>query len=116
MNKDIFCKIAAGEIPADIVYEDDYVVAFRDIQPQSPVHVIIIPRKHIAKLTDTTQADAELLGRILLAADNVARITGIAQTGFRLIANTGPDAGQEVDHVHFHVMGGEHIGPMRCLR
>lgn len=116
MDKDIFCKIAAGEIPADIVYEDDYVVAFRDVQPKAPVHVLIIPRKHISKLTDATPEDANLLGRILLAADNVARITGVAQNGFRLIANTGPDAGQEVDHVHFHVMGGEPMGPMRCNR
>ncbi|HZD60144.1 MAG TPA: histidine triad nucleotide-binding protein [Anaerolineae bacterium] len=112
MEKDIFCKIASGEIPADIVYEDDELVAFKDVKPQAPVHVLIVPRKHISKLSDMTTGDVELLGRIMLAANKIAKLTGIAESGYRVIANNGPDAGQEVYHVHFHVLGGRRLGPL----
>jgi len=112
MEKDIFCKIIAGEIPADIVYEDDDVVAFKDVNPKAPIHILVVPRKHIPKLDDAGDEDAELLGRIILAANKVARLTGVAESGYRLIANTGPDAGQEVYHIHFHVLGGKRLGPM----
>lgn len=111
-EKDLFCKIIDKEIPADIVYEDDNVLAFRDIDPQAPVHVLIVPKKHISKLTDATEPDAELLGQIVLAANHIAEQEGIAESGYRLIANTGPDAGQEVFHVHFHVLGGRKLGKL----
>lgn len=114
MERDLFCKIASGEIPADIVYEDNDVVAFRDINPKAPVHVLVVPRKHIAKLSEASKADAELLGKVVLAANMVAKLEGIEESGYRLIANTGPDAGQEVYHIHFHVLGGGRVGPMVC--
>lgn len=112
MEKDLFCRIIEGEIPADIVYQDDDVVAFRDIKPAAPVHVLIVPRKHIAKLSDATAEDAELLGKVLLAANKIAEIEGVKESGYRLIVNTGSDAGQEVFHVHLHVLGGKPLGPM----
>ncbi|MDI6816075.1 MAG: histidine triad nucleotide-binding protein [Actinomycetota bacterium] len=108
----LFCKIIAGEIPATVVYEDDDVVAFKDISPQAPVHVLIVPRAHIERLSDATEADASLLGKIVLAGNRVARLSGVAKSGYRLIANTGPDGGQEVFHVHFHVLGGKRLGRM----
>ncbi|MBE0448434.1 MAG: histidine triad nucleotide-binding protein [Actinobacteria bacterium] len=112
MEKDIFCRIASGEIPADIVYEDDELVAFKDVRPQAPIHILIVPRKHISKLDDATAEDAELLGRLMLTAIKVARLIGIAESGYRVIANNGPDAGQEVYHIHFHVLGGRRLGPL----
>lgn len=112
MEKDIFCKIASGEIPADIVYEDDEVVAFKDVRPHAPVHILIIPRKHMARLDDATAEDKELLGHILLTASKVAKLTGIDAGGYRVVENNGPDAGQEVEHLHFHVLGGKRLGPL----
>lgn len=112
MEKDLFCRIIAGEIPADIVYEDDRVVAFKDINPKAPVHVLIVPRKHISRLDEATDEDAELLGHIVLTANKVAKLNGITESGYRLIANTGPDAGQEVYHIHFHVLGGKRLSPL----
>lgn len=112
MERDLFCRIIEKEIPADIVYEDEYVVAFRDIHPKAPVHVLIVPRKHIAKLADVTEENTDLIGRIVLAANKIAESEGILESGYRLIANNGPDAGQEVYHVHFHVLGGRKLGPM----
>jgi histidine triad (HIT) family protein len=100
----IFCMIAAGEIPASIVYEDDVVVAFRDLNPQAPVHVLVVPRAHHAGLGD--DVPATVLASLLAAAPRVAEVTGIAQTGYRTIVNTGPDAGQTVAHLHLHVIGG----------
>ncbi|HEY3374838.1 MAG TPA: histidine triad nucleotide-binding protein [Candidatus Aquicultor sp.] len=114
MEKDLFCRIVEGEIPADIVYRDDDVVAFRDISPAAPVHVLIVPKKHVAKLSDATEADAVLLGKIVLAANKIAEKEGILESGYRLIANTGANAGQEVMHVHFHVLGGKELGPLLC--
>jgi histidine triad (HIT) family protein len=111
-EKDLFCKIAAKEIPADIVYEDDDILAFRDINPQAPVHVLVIPKKHITKLSDLDEADTGLLGKIILAASRIAKQEGISESGYRLIANTGPDAGQEVFHIHFHILGGRALGRM----
>ncbi|MDI6715865.1 MAG: histidine triad nucleotide-binding protein [Actinomycetota bacterium] len=106
MEKDLFCKIVDREIPADIVYEDDQVLAFRDIRPQAPVHILIIPKKHISKIAGVEQEDAELLGRIMLVANALARKEGVAEDGYRLVVNNGPNAGQEVYHVHFHLLGG----------
>jgi len=112
----IFCKIAAGEIPSRKVYGDDQVVAFHDIQPQAPVHLLVIPRKHIASLNDATPEDTEVLGRLLLAARKVAEDAGIAGSGYRVINNCGKDAGQVVFHIHLHVLGGEDLGPLTAPR
>ena len=105
----IFCKIAAGEIPAAKIYEDDHAVAFRDINPQAPVHVLVIPRRHIASLKDATPDDEAVLGRVLLAAARVAREEGLDERGYRTIFNTGAGAGQSVFHLHVHVLGGRDL-------
>lgn len=101
----IFCRIAAGQAQAEILYQDDDVVAFRDVNPQAPSHILVIPRKHIARLADAGPEDEGLLGRVVLAATEVARQEGIGE-GFRLVVNNGRPAGQSVFHVHFHVLGG----------
>ena len=106
----IFCKVAAGDIPADIVYQDDEVVAFRDIQPQAPTHILIIPRRHIASLLETGEGDAALLGRLQTTAVEIARSEGLDQSGFRLVTNTLAGAGQSVFHVHLHLLGGRKLG------
>jgi histidine triad (HIT) family protein len=102
----IFCKIAAGDIPANFVFEDPDVVAFRDLNPQSPVHVLVIPRKHIAGFDEVTNEDRALVGRVAQAAAAVARQEGVADSGFRIVVNRGPDAQQSVPHLHMHVLGG----------
>ncbi len=100
----IFCKIASGEIPAQIVYKDDEFVAFRDINPQAPVHILIIPRKHIPKLYDTD--DEKLLGKMLVLANEIAKKEGISEDGYRIVINTNRNAGQSIDHLHLHLLGG----------
>jgi histidine triad (HIT) family protein len=100
----LFCKIAAGEIPADIVKRTDKFVAFRDISPQAPTHVLVIPTYHIASLNDAK--DPDLLGRMLAFARDLARELGIAERGYRVVANTNPDGGQTVFHLHLHLLGG----------
>ena len=106
----IFCKIAAGEIPSKKVYEDDEFVAFHDINPAAPVHVLVIPRKHIETLSDCTESDAPLLGRMLVLVARLADQLGVAytggETGFRTVINTGPGSGQEVYHLHAHILAG----------
>ena len=106
MSDCIFCKIAAREIPASIVHEDDEVVAFRDVHPEAPVHLLIVPRRHVASLAEAADADGALLGRILLAARDLAVSEGIDASGWRLVTNRGPGAGQTVLHLHFHLLGG----------
>ncbi|MGB5734591.1 MAG: histidine triad nucleotide-binding protein [Thiohalocapsa sp.] len=106
MSDTIFGKIASGEVPADIVYEDEHVVAFRDLSPQAPTHVLVIPRKAIPTLNDADDSDAELIGRLLLAAAKVAEQEGIAAAGYRTIINCNAGAGQTVYHLHVHVLGG----------
>ncbi len=105
----IFCKIIAGEIPAERVFEDDRVLAFRDISPAAPTHVLIIPKQHIATLDDLTGADADLLGSIVQAGQEIARREGLAQA-YRLVVNCGKPAGQAVFHLHFHLLGGRALG------
>ena len=105
----LFCRIAAGELPSDRVHEDDEVVAFRDIAPQAPVHVLLIPRRHIASAQDLTGSDAPLLGRLFSVGAQVAREEGIASDGYRVVTNVGPRAGQSVDHLHFHLLGGRSL-------
>jgi len=108
MSEDLFLKIIAGEIPSTKVYEDEYVYAFRDINPVAPTHVLIVPRKHIRDVDDLTPEDAELMGRILLAAQKIAAQEGLTN-GYRIVVNTGPNAQQSVFHIHFHLIGGRQM-------
>ncbi len=105
----LFCRIVAGEIPATLVHEGDDVLAFRDIDPKAPTHVLVIPRRHIASLDHVGDGDRDLLGRLLLVARDVARAEGL-EGGWRVVANVGPDGGQSVDHLHVHVLGGRSLG------
>lgn len=107
----IFCQIVAGQLPATMLYQDDEITAFRDIQAQAASHVLIIPNRHIASLGDTSDADIELLGRILRVAVKLAREEGIADSGYRVATNTGHDAQQSVNHLHFHLLGGNTLLP-----
>jgi len=109
MSDCIFCKIAAGDIAADFVYQDDDVVAFRDITPQAPTHILVIPRRHISTLLDTTPETDRLLGRMQLAAVEIARREGLAERGFRLVTNCLEEAGQSVFHLHLHLLGGRRL-------
>ncbi len=102
----LFERIARREIPADIVYEDDHVLAFRDINPQAPVHVLVTPKKLIPRLGEAVEEDRELLGRLLLAATTIARQLGVSESGYRVVINHGPDAGESVPHLHLHLLGG----------
>ena len=106
MESCLFCRIAAGDAPARVLFADDEVVAFHDVNPQAPVHVLVIPRRHIASLDDTSGGDAALLGTLMEAAVRAARETGVAGGGFRIVANTKRDGGQTVAHLHLHVLGG----------
>ena len=102
----LFCKIAGKEIPAKIVFEDDETLAFRDIHPVAPTHVLVIPKKHIVSLTDAQDSDQALLGKLLLTAKRVAELEGRSGEGYRTVLNSGPNAGQSVFHVHIHVIAG----------
>jgi histidine triad (HIT) family protein len=102
----LFCRIAAGEVPADKSYEDDLVLAFRDINPKAPTHLLLIPRRHVDSAADLAETDAEMLGRLFAVAAKLARDAGIAERGFRMVTNSGPAAGQSVGHLHFHLLGG----------
>ena len=101
----IFEKIIRREIPAEIVWEDDDVLAFRDVNPQAPVHVLVVPKRVIPRLADTVEADAALLGRLLLASRRVAEKLDLLTSGYRVVINSGPDAGESVPHLHLHVLG-----------
>ncbi|MFA6320678.1 MAG: histidine triad nucleotide-binding protein [Candidatus Omnitrophota bacterium] len=102
----LFCKIANKEIPAKIVFEDPRIIAFEDVSPQAPVHVLLIPKRHIEKISDLTEADAELAGYLILAAKRIAKERGIHDSGYRLVMNCNKDAGQAVFHLHLHLLGG----------
>ena len=102
----LFCRIVAGEIPSTSVHDDDLVIAFRDIAPRAPTHILLIPRRHIPSAADLVEADGPLLGRLFSVAADLARSEGIADAGFRLVSNVGRWGGQTVDHLHFHLMGG----------
>jgi histidine triad (HIT) family protein len=106
MSKNVFQKIIDREIPAAIVFEDDLVLAFRDNNPKAPVHVLIVPKKNIPRLADAQPDDHKLLGHLLLKAAAVAAQLGLAKTGYRLVINNGPDAGESVPHLHCHILGG----------
>jgi len=110
----LFCRIVAGEIPATIVYETATMLAFRDINPKAPSHILVVPKLHYADIGMLAPTDPALAGDLLNAVAVVAESEGLSETGFRTIFNTGPDSGQEVAHVHAHVLGGAPLGPMVC--
>jgi len=105
----LFCRIAAGEIPANVVRSEEDVVAFRDINPQAPLHVLVIPRRHIPSVPALEAADGALVGRLFLVARDIAREEGVEEAGYRLVVNVGPAAGQSVPHLHLHVLGGREL-------
>jgi len=109
MSDCLFCKFVSGEIQPDVVYEDDEVLAFRDVNPQAPTHVLVIPKRHISTLNDLQADDAALIGRLYLAAQQVARDEGIAEPGYRTLINCNPEAGQSVFHIHLHLLGGRRM-------
>ncbi len=110
METDIFCKIIEGKAPAEIVYRDEEIIAFKDIHPRAPVHILIIPKKHIRSVCELTPEDAPVLGKMALVADKVAKREGIFESGFRLVLNCGPDSGMIVPHLHMHLLGGRRMG------
>jgi histidine triad (HIT) family protein len=105
----LFCRIVAGEIPSDQVFSDDQVIAFRDLAPKAPVHVLVIPRRHLDSVADLAETDAPLTAALIGAANEAARREGIAESGYRVVTNTGDDAGQSVGHLHLHVLGGRRM-------
>lgn len=109
MSDDLFLKIIAREIPADIVHEDDDILAFRDIQPQAPVHVLVIPKRRIRTLNDLEAGDAELVGKMVLVARRIAADEGLADDGYRLVFNCNEHGGQSVYHIHLHLLGGRQM-------
>jgi len=105
----IFCKIASGEIPSELIYEDEDVVVFPDINPLTPVHLLVIPRKHVSSLAEMADDETPLIGKMVKVANKVAKEQGISENGYRLTINSGADAGQVVFHLHMHLMGGRHL-------
>jgi len=109
MEDCIFCKIINKEIPAELVFEDELIVAFNDINPQAPIHILIIPKEHFASLNDIPEEKKDILSHILLRARHIARNLGIDEKGYRIVLNTAKDSGQEVFHIHFHLFGGRRM-------
>lgn len=114
MENCLFCKIIKKEIPSTIVYEDEEVLAFRDINPVAPVHVLVIPKKHISSLVDLEPEDEAIVGKIYTIINKIAKQENIFESGFRVIVNYGEDGGQEVKHLHFHLIGGKKLGTKIC--
>jgi histidine triad (HIT) family protein len=110
MSECLFCRIIEGRIPAKILYQDEHTLAFDDINPQAPVHSLVIPKRHVLSVHTLEESDQVLLGRLLVTCNKVARDKGLSDRGFRLVVNTGHDGGQTVSHLHFHVLGGRHLG------
>lgn len=110
MEDCIFCKIAGHKIPSEIVYEDEEIVAFKDVNPVAPVHILVVPKRHIESIASLTDDDKELVGRVILAANKLAQEASVDKTGFRVVVNHGRDAGQSVPHIHFHLLGGRPLG------
>lgn len=108
-NECIFCKIVAGELPAERVFEDDRMIAIRDIDPAAPIHVLVIPREHIGSLDDLSPDQNELAGHLMRGVAEVARLEGVAERGYRMVVNTGREGGQTVDHLHLHLLGGKQL-------
>lgn len=109
MSDCIFCKILKGEIPSTKVYEDDKVYAFNDINPEAPVHVLIIPKEHIANINELNEVNVNVISHIFLVAKHIAKQLGIAEDGYRIVSNCGRDGGQTVSHIHFHLLGGKSL-------
>ena len=112
MKDCIFCQIAEGNVKADIVYQDDKAVVFKDIHPKKPIHWLVIPKKHLASINELEAGDSELAGHLLITAKKLAMEYGFADNGYRVIINTRAHGGQEVDHLHIHILAGEHVGRM----
>ncbi len=110
MEDCIFCKIIKKEIPSTIIYEDDKVIAFNDVNPAAPIHILVVPKKHIETLLDVSDQDNELISYVYQIINKIAKEKGFANNGFRVIVNCGKDSGQEVMHIHFHVLGGKKLG------
>ena len=106
----IFCKIVAGEIPAEILYQDDDVICFRDVAPQAPTHMLVIPKRHIGSIAELEEGDATLAGKILVTATRMAKEQGISESGYRVAMNCGDEGGQTVGHIHMHILGGRQMG------
>ena len=114
MDNCIFCKIVKGEIPSNKVYEDEEILAFRDLNPVAPVHILVIPKKHIAYVTDITKEDEAIIGKIYTVINKIAKQEQIEEKGFRVIVNCKEDGGQEIKHLHFHLIGGKKLGTKIC--
>ena len=112
MDNCLFCKMVNKEIVADIVYEDEKFLAFKDIHPVAPVHILIIPKKHLQSIAELKENDAALIGELHLLAVKLAEAAGVKDSGFRLVTNSGQDSGQQVPHLHFHLIGGRFLGPV----
>lgn len=111
MNDCLFCKIIKKQIPSNTLYEDEEIIAFEDINPAAPIHTLVIPKKHIEKITDLNVEDEAVVGKIYSVINKIAKQQGIYEKGFRVIVNCGEDGGQEVKHLHFHLLGGKKLGP-----
>lgn len=105
----LFCRIVSGEIPSEKVYQDEWATAFRDINPQAPTHILVIPNRHIASLAELRADDQDLMGRLVYTCSQVAASEGLGDSGYRLVVNCGNDGGQEVGHIHFHILGGRRL-------
>jgi len=110
----IFCQIVSGKIPSEIVHQDEEVITFRDINPQAPIHLLIIPKKHITSLADLSEADSPLMGHMVSIANQLARQEGVTESGYRLVINSGKEGGQLVPHLHLHLLGGRHLSGRLC--
>lgn len=110
MEDCIFCMIIKGDIPSKKLYEDEYVLAFYDINPETPIHFLVIPKKHIANINEINEENADVIGKIFVVINKLTKELGIDKTGYRVISNTGEDAGQTVNHMHFHVLGNKKLG------
>ncbi len=114
MEDCIFCKIIKKEIPSNIVYESDEIIAFRDVNPVAPIHILVIPKKHLNSVLDLNPEDEMLVGKIYMVINKIAKQEGIDKSGFRIVVNCGEDGGQEVKHLHFHIIGGKKLGTKIC--
>ena len=114
MEDCLFCKIIKGEIPSTKVYEDDEILAFKDVNPMAPVHILVVPKKHYNDITEITEENADIIKKIILAINKIAKEQGIADKGYRIINNCKEEAGQTVKHLHFHLLGGKKLGDKMC--
>lgn len=112
MENCLFCKITSKQIPSDICFEDDFIIAFKDIHPKAPVHILIVPKKHIASVADLTEEDKDIISRMIFGAKQIAHNVNLENNGYRLVFNTRAHAGQEIEHIHLHLLGGKQLGSM----